>query len=252
MYKKRNKKIVAFTLAEVLITLGIIGVVAAISIPTLIQNSQEKATVSLLKKAFTTYSQAFQLAVNENGTPDTWDIGDYSSDPTEQAKAKNIITTLAPYLKVTKTCDKLENGCHVSPSWFLNNVQYDFVSNRMYRAALSDGSYLAVYSLRSNCNYVVGSTNSLNQVCAYMIVDINGAKLPNTQGKDIFWFYLTKNGITPLGTASEVDGVGVSQFSKTCKLTADGSGCAAWVIYNENMDYLKCTGLNWGGQTTCN
>lgn len=171
----------AFTLAEVLITLGIIGVVAAISIPTLIQSSQEKATVSQLKKAYSTLSQAFLLAVQENGTPDTWNIGDYGGSPQPYTNAKNIITTLAPYLKVTKTCDQFETGCHVSPSWFLNNTtQYDFVSARMYKAALSDGSYLTAYTLSSSCGLGYGTGNTLNQ---------RSSRFYFGRGFDYAWYY---------------------------------------------------------------
>lgn len=65
------KKIPAFTLAEVLITLGIIGVVAALTIPTLMQKADEQATVSALKKTYSTLTQAYNLAVNDNSSPDT-------------------------------------------------------------------------------------------------------------------------------------------------------------------------------------
>ena len=69
----------AFTLAEVLITLAIIGVVAAMTIPTLISNYQEKATVSKVKQAFSIISQAYQLAKIENGEFGTWGFKGASS-----------------------------------------------------------------------------------------------------------------------------------------------------------------------------
>lgn len=240
-------KLSAFTLAEVLITLGIIGVVAAMTIPSLMQNSKDKAAIVALKKTYSTYSQAFTMAVKDNGSPEGWNVGDYSGSPQPTSNAQNIITILAPYLKMNKTCTgAVSNGCAVS-SYYLNGTSYDFTSGRMFRAELADGSYLATYSLASGCNW--GGVTSLD-VCAYMIMDINGAKLPNIQGRDIFWFYLTRHGIVPLGTNQEL----ATPFSTNCadKSTATGSGCAGWVIYNENMDYLRCTGLAWGGQTTCN
>ena len=57
----------AFTLAEVLITLGIIGVVAAMTMPSLIQNYQEKATVTKLKKCYSLVSQAYVSILNDEG-----------------------------------------------------------------------------------------------------------------------------------------------------------------------------------------
>lgn len=59
----------AFTLAEVLITLGVIGVVAALTLPSLIQKSTEKETVVALKKFYSESSQAFSLAVEKDGEP---------------------------------------------------------------------------------------------------------------------------------------------------------------------------------------
>lgn len=62
----------AFTLAEVLITLGIIGVVAALTMPTLIANYQKKATVTKLKKFYSLMNQAIQRSEAENGEITNW------------------------------------------------------------------------------------------------------------------------------------------------------------------------------------
>ena len=66
-------KRVAFTLAEVLITLGIIGVVAAMTLPTLVGNYKKKATATRVKKFYTVMSQATNLAIAEYGSMDGWD-----------------------------------------------------------------------------------------------------------------------------------------------------------------------------------
>ena len=58
------KKFKAFTLAEVLITLGIIGVVAALTLPTLIQNHQKQVYVTQLKKAYSTINNAYNKMAN--------------------------------------------------------------------------------------------------------------------------------------------------------------------------------------------
>ncbi len=70
-----NKKC-AFTLAEVLITLGIIGVVAAVTLPALITNYQKQVTINKIKKFYTNMTQVLQMAVTENGEFSTWN---YSS-----------------------------------------------------------------------------------------------------------------------------------------------------------------------------
>ena len=64
----RLKKKVAFTLAEVLITLGIIGVVAAITIPGLVADYQKKVLVAQFKKSYSNLSNALNLVQAEYGT----------------------------------------------------------------------------------------------------------------------------------------------------------------------------------------
>lgn len=67
------KEKLAFTLAEVLITLGVIGVVAAITIPGLITSYNKKITETRLAKFYSVFNQAIRLSVAENGDVDTWD-----------------------------------------------------------------------------------------------------------------------------------------------------------------------------------
>ena len=66
---------IAFTLAEVLITLGIIGIVAAMTLPTLIQDYQKKQAVSQLKKTYSIMNQAIKLAETKHGDATYWDYG---------------------------------------------------------------------------------------------------------------------------------------------------------------------------------
>ena len=60
-------KYYAFTLAEILITLGIIGVVAGLTIPGLIQSYQKQQTVAKLKKVYAILNQIARNSSNENG-----------------------------------------------------------------------------------------------------------------------------------------------------------------------------------------
>ena len=63
-----------FTLAEVLVTLGVIGVVSAITLPTLIKNYNKYVTAQRLKKAYSEIQNAVRLSTIENGEPNQWDI----------------------------------------------------------------------------------------------------------------------------------------------------------------------------------
>lgn len=68
--KKFNK--FGFTLAEVLITLGVIGVVASMTMPSIIKHHQQQATLSKVKKFYTTINQAIRQSEAENGSCSTW------------------------------------------------------------------------------------------------------------------------------------------------------------------------------------
>lgn len=226
----------AFTLAEVLITLGIIGVVTAMTMPSLIQNYQEKATVTKLKKCYSLVSQAYVSILNDEGGSDTLQAGD----------DLEMMEKFGKYLKYQKTCGR-NKGC-------FPNVTYKSVTGNDYnkwedyttdrsRAILTDGTLIMF-----NKNGIwVGEGNYLY---AQIYVDINGFKGPNQLGKDFFYFYINPEKIVPGGAKALEEKNEAQKFTKNC-IQQNGYACAAWVIYNENMDYLHCKDLSWDGKHSC-
>ena len=65
----------AFTLAEILIALGIIGVVAALTMPILVEKHQKKVFAAKVKQTYAIVSNALITSVAENGPPSEWDFG---------------------------------------------------------------------------------------------------------------------------------------------------------------------------------
>jgi prepilin-type N-terminal cleavage/methylation domain-containing protein len=246
-------RVAGFTLAEVLITLAIIGVIAAITIVTLNNNLGDKEAVSQLKKVYSTLTSAFNLAVKDNGSPESWG---FIQDNGDLTKLRPILSTLVPYLKVAKDCTQGTKGCFSPGKTYAclggESVcgPFDYDDDRYPTLKLADGTeiYGTVSTITGDCDVPRGTSQALSNTCGYYMVDINGEKSPNTYGKDLFSFYVTKYGIVPAGMKDETVG-----FSTNCKKTKSGNGCAAWVIYNENRDYLKdnCTDLDWGGKTKC-
>lgn len=237
----KTKNYLGFTLAEVLITLGIIGVVAAITIPAVLQNSQDQQTVSALKKANSTLSQAFTRAVQENGTPDNWNMWD------DGEGSLPALQKLVPYLNIMKNCSDLSSGCPATDiyKWLWRGDDQSFID----MLQLSDGTIIYATITNGACDDVLGSSKALQDVCGYYLVDVNGFKKPNQWGKDLFKLWLTKDGIVLTGTQQE----STLTFAYDCNPSnAYGSSCAAWVIYNENLDYLKCHDLDWDTKTKCN
>lgn len=247
--KKKKLRLFGFTLAEVLIVVGIIGIVASLTIPNLIQNQKQKTIVVSLKKAYTTISQAYLLAVNDNGTPDTWNLVGLK-DP---GGAENMLNVLATYFKNSKNCGRNPDCMPDVTYKYLNNTT-DSNSNfnqrtDLAKAKLVDGSLLFVMVQDPACGATYGPTQSLKSVCGFVYFDVNGYKTPNKRGEDVFGFYITKYGIIPYGTVDDT----LQPFSTKCLVTSNtGWGCTAWVLYNENTEYLNCTGLSWNGPTKCN
>ena len=223
-----TSKKVAFTLAEVLITLAIIGVVAAMTIPTLISDYQEKANVTKLKVTYSMLANAWQLAYANKGEFKDGDPDD-------------LYNYISPYIKFSKYCGR-ETGC-----WpdlmikFLHGTDWvNIDSYTNYRKAIiSNGSLIQFYA------------RSYDNKAPEFRVDINGFAGPNSLGKDIFYFKVENNRVLPRGQK----GTDFRPFETHCNMASavdyNGDSCSAWVIQNNNMDYLHCDDLSWDGKRKC-
>ncbi len=208
----------AFTLAEVLITLGIIGIVAAMTLPSLIQKHQERVTVNKVKKFYSVMSQAQLMAIKDHGYLDEWDVQDGQT----KEGVEKFMNYFKPYLKVVKDCGT-SSGClkYSSRPTRLNGetlTNYDIDPN-YYKLIMNDGTYMWIRT----ANGVYGKV--YDGECAICFIDVNGKNPPNTLGIDIFDFQVNKNSIRTL--------------NDICSLESDGGGCAGWILEKGNMDYLK-------------
>lgn len=202
MFKKS-----AFTLAEVLIALVVIGVVAAITVPTLQHYTQEYQYRSALKKTFSSLSQAFRMAYGYQFYDNYLDW-DYSHD---NSFTKDVADKLKNYMNITKVCGRVftNNECF-APAKAKNGrpatyfTESGFASNfaHLYTFTLSDGTSVAMDVWYKNSiktlagvekDLIVESDNLV------ILVDVNGQKGPNIVGKDVHFFVLTNKGLVPAG-----------------------------------------------------
>ena len=228
------RKRIAFTLAEVLITLGITGVVAALTLPSLIANYQEKVAAARLKKAYSTISNAYISILEEEGDPSQWS----GIETWEDVSAK-----FAKHINKAKVCYVGNKDC------FKLGQRKDLVGKNIDTSlAIEQGAGAIVFSDGSAIGF--GSQNPLADslqcsnlnYCFNITVDINGDKKPNQWGIDTFTFHVGRNTIFPRGATYTHARETMCDPTATTQMIGwyNGSGCAAWVIYKENMDYLKC------------
>ena len=203
---RKGRRKIAFTLAEALITLGIIGVVASLTLPSVIQNYKKQVTVNQLKKAYSILGQVAQKAFADNG-PAGFEAG--AELKGDDVKAF-FDTYWLPYFKGAeiypinkkpilnnsevncKDCYLyLNGGCeatHVFTSYNLGRIFF----------STADGMTYYVNMVNWVNNKYDENGNLISQDGVYssnqiVYVDVNGTKPPNTFGKDVFWFNIDFN-----------------------------------------------------------
>ena len=164
----------AFTLAEVLITLGIIGVVAAITLSVLVQNYQKHATVNKLKTSYSILVNAFERAKSDYGLDiNEWDIQGNNDKEKSNYFVENY---LLPYLKVADDCSK--SSCTLKYT-YLNGA----TSNRSANArnfVITNGTMFSVLVGRISLN------NPEDSIRAEIHIILNPGKKSLKVGRDVF------------------------------------------------------------------
>ena len=152
----------AFTLAEVLITLGIIGVVAAMTLPTLIANYNKQVAATKLKKFYTIMNQAVKLSEAKYGEFQYWDnsFTGYDSASMEAWWDKYF----RPHIKTLKI---------------------DESSGRSMTVYLADGTKLQILN-----HYTEASDPSASVSAIHLFFYLNASKKSNIMGKDRFTFFI--------------------------------------------------------------
>jgi len=217
---KKNIKM-GFTLAEVLITLGIIGVVAALTIPSLIADYQNTQYIVGLKKSYAEMTEALKLMAIDNGCDDDLNCtGVFKDYGTPESNNIALATELKKHIKVAKDCGTSYDGSVICMSTAFS-FNYDGTGGRnswlsqfpgYYNFITADGFSISLKNEGANCsdNYSASGQSNLNvsKTCGQIIVDVNGLKGPNNLGKDIFDFLITNGkgpALYPFGGSELID-----------------------------------------------
>lgn len=195
----KTSKLKGFSLAEILLTITVIGIIASTTIPSLITSVQDTQYKALWKKSFNRLAAATELIKEDNG-------GTMLNVCTNMGIVNpqlGFATVYSRYMKYLKMCD--DWGCPDKP-WHQDFTWYDMAGTPMSAAGfmnsglvLVDGSYIRINGWTNPSGDNCSGNNFSVRTCAEILIDTNGHKGPNTVGKDIFGVHLTRLGIEPWG-----------------------------------------------------
>ncbi len=203
------KKNFAFTLAEVLITLAIIGVVAALTIPTLISNYQKHQYVTQLKKNYSTLTNGFKQIMASDGVvklSDTVLIQSINGGNTGLNQNQSAFRgEFAKHFKVLKSYDEgtipqadkitykpLKTGGDTESYYFDDMVAFFMSDGSIYYVTLyKDTTTLAS---KEYLKEIIALGSKEDDPIGTIAIDVNGKKEPNQWGRDAFWFDINNDG----------------------------------------------------------
>lgn len=204
-----------FTLAEVLVTLGIIGVVSAMTVPTLVQNYQKKSYVTQLHKFYNELSQALTQYQTDKNAVNLKEAG--------LINLSSLSNFVKSYFKIVSDCGQDEKACFATSYRKINGLELTVGT------LLKEGNSFILASGQSvNVRY---NSSQVYTPIAFILVDVNGVKGPNIQGRDLFEIivYNTSNGwfiddLNPDATSATVLSEDDRNTQYTTYCIAGGSG----------------------------
>lgn len=233
----------SFSLSEVLVALVVIGVLAAFTIPNLINSAQDKELKTLWKKTYSDINNAYSLVVKDNG-------GTMSGVLTNDVVvgSRDLASMLLQYLSYTNyKSSTASTGYNANYSWhpyaayatsgqdaadnikFYNGTYGLHTNSGGYPCfTLSNGAFVCVHGSSDN---TCAASNRLNnyRYCGYASIDVNGAKKPNTVGKDIYFLSFMSDRVIPYCLMS-----GACPYYgdvSDCTPEGKGIGCSAkWLL----------------------
>lgn len=174
----------AFTLSEVLITLAIIGIVASMTIPTLINKFEKVQYIAGFKKAYAEFQNMLKQYMAEEGVSDLSQTPLYTSGSVDFKVWDDIIHK---YFKVIQACQSTDTECNIfrdhytlSHSTTTNSYNHPYT----YYFCSVDGMCFCVNLRTTECKMDYSVNSNMKGLCGYINIDVNGNKLPNVEGRD--------------------------------------------------------------------
>ena len=220
------KKIGAFTLAEVLVTLGIIGIVSALTVPSLTQNWQRQAYVTQLHKVYNEFQQGLEAAMAEKQYKNVKEL--FMANSSTCGADAHEKSFLHDHFKVVKDCGSNTTQCFASTYKTISGNS-SAASFNGYKVTIAGGSAIAF-----NMSGDGGS--------GHVYVDTNGTKGPNIWGRDMFVMTVMRDGTLDVDGMSSTQSVDNRRslrvnYSSNCT-SGNGHGCFGRILNDDwQMNY---------------
>ncbi len=210
-----------FTLAEVLITIGIIGIVAALTISTLIGNHQKKILEIKFKKGYSTLQNAYLVYSGINGN----DINNFISENGWYTKKENITPFFDSFQSGTKCYGNIvptggKCNSDTSNKYWFSTLNFDGSPVR------KTGMFAGGIELADNSAIIIFNNGAIRN-SFIIILDTNGTtNKPNRVGYDMFFFTIAGNKVIPIAPT------GTSLYSTTVATDPQGAEKTYYAVQN--------------------
>ncbi len=189
----------AFNFAEVMITITIIGVVAALTMPGIVAHYHEKEYVTQLQKSLSQFEQAMQNIMFRYECTDIVCTGAFDGTASDAEWNKKFEKEMTKSIKIIKTA---KNGTAMQPELQSSplkpkntklSVQSDWRSTAGFKFMTPDGVMYLV--IPKNCEPApYTNLSTIKNICAEVTIDVNSLRRPNQYGRDIHKFIVAQNG----------------------------------------------------------
>lgn len=241
-----SKKFVwGFSLAELLIAVAIIGVIAALTIPGVIANYQRKALLTQLQKNYVELQESLLILKTEN-----YQKGLYGSSLNKKSSTSirnSAGKFLLGYYKITQDCETDTQPCFASKYADLSTMTYSDYSCEGYSVVVAGGAAICIVPASITEEEVSDGTGATTtketKNPAVVYIDVNGSKEPNIGGRDMFTFNIyedfTIDEVDPASTdLSSLEAERNNLYDENCLTSSIGKGCFAKILNDDwEMNY---------------
>lgn len=237
-------KFVAFTMAEVLLVVAIIGITAALALPNLSQGIDEDKYVMMAKATYSELDSGFSRMLANKSLSEIYTDANAT---TSAQRSKAIVDELSKYIKMGKNCGNTLTQCYNSSKTYKSTngsvLENSWLSGKTNGAAftLPSGAVVIVYEYK-------GAADGYNVNVDF---DVDGEKGPCKYNVDIFRAAINNEYSNYDSLTSDMY-FWCTGLKKQGKFTYDNVYDGLdWVLSIGNMDYLHCNDLNWSTKTQC-